>query len=397
MKIRKLFAAILCTVLCMAMLPAGAESATEAHFLGDAELTISVPESWYVGEREDGINSELAQAFALDEASFGNVFTDGLYMVACPDLTANQQLQVIVTPEINGVDMRVEMTEENKQDYIDGVYSTEESGIDVISCTIYTNDFTNYGVTYYAYNGFHALQYATHFEGHGYLFQYCDYTGDPIDESVFVLMQEIVDGITYGGSAVPTVEFNVPSIPVPYTETAAQPGMSAYTMTDIGVSISVPEEWYCGLYTEGADSELAQTFGLSQSDYDSMFYSPDMTISFWAVTDLDVSSQFQVIRQTGLGFIDMRDDSLEWDEVMTGFLSSYNVGELIESGRFETPVTNFIRTYAMSYDGSYALVQYSTAFDGNMYFIQYVDYSGQPLDAETLDLLDSIVYNTIFN
>jgi len=390
MNARKLIALIICALLCLSLIPAQASSAMEPHEVAEAGLTISVPESWYVGEHEDGTASELAQALSLDAGTYEGLFVDGLYMIACPDISATSQLQVIVKPD-DSVDMR-SMSEADKEALIEGGWSAEASGIDVLTCEIYATPYTNYMKTTYKYSGFTAVQYASVFDGNMYMFQYCDYTGSDITPDTIALLDTIVDSVVYGAAA-PSPIPGVPAIVQP----AVSAEMSVHYASDIGMTISVPDEWYTGMASEGTGAEIAVAFGLSEADLSPLYdLGGGMTCSFYAVTDDYASAQLQVITSEGIPGIDMRDDDIDWDALMEGFLSTYDAADLIESGPFMTPSANYVRAYS-SFNGSYALLQYTTNFNGNIYIIQYADYSGDRLDAETIELLDSIVYNIVFD
>ncbi len=393
MKTRKLIAVLICAIMCLAMLPAQAETAMESHFLSDIGVTISIPESWYAGEREDGLNSELAQAFNLDQAGFESVFVDGLHMCSCPDLTANQQLQVIVT-DGQGIDMR-SMTDSEKNSFLEGIKAAESSGMEIISCEMYSTPYTNYGVTYYKYGGFYAIQYITAFDDVGYLFQYCDYSGNPIDDSAFVLMAEIIDTISFGYSASPITEFSIPSIPAPYPQT----GLSAIYIPDLCMTVSVPEEWYTGLYTEGASSELATAFALTDADIEYMYNSNGILVSCFATPDLTGNAQLQVVGTVGIAGVDMRTDEVEWDAFIEGFLSTFNAGTVVESVPFVTGASQYIKVYSLVSNGysTFPMLQYITNFNDTMYLIQYFDFSVTEFDADTIAFIDDIVSNATFD
>lgn len=391
MKMKKLISALLCTLMCIAMLPAQASS-TESVFLSDVGVTITLPESWYLGARQDGADSELAQALELDGSTFDGLFTDGLYMIACPDISATCQLQVIVKDD-DSVDMRT-MTEADKQDLIEGGWAAEANGIDVLTCEIYATSYTNYMKTHYQYSGFTAVQYATVFDGKMYMYQYCDYTGNAVSAETIAELDAIVDAVVYGSedaSQASASPFSIPTVNVISTPT----GMEDIYVSDIGVTISVPAEWYTGLYVEGADSELAVAFELTEEDIESMYNSGGYKTSFFATPDLVGIAQLQIISTPGIS-IDMRDPDLNWDELMTGFLSTYEAGSIVESGRYEGGASNYIRVYT-KLSGTFPMLQYITNIDGTIYIIQYFDYGLEDFDADTISLIDSIVYNVTFD
>ena len=393
MKMKKLIASLLCALMCLAMLPAQA-SATESVFLSDVGVTITLPESWYLGARQDGAASELAQALALDQNSFDSLFTDGLYMIACPDTSATTQLQIIVKDD-DSVDMRT-MTETEKQEIVEGGWSAEASGIDVLTCEIYATPYTNYMKTHYQYSGFTAVQYATVFGGKMYMYQYCDYTGNAVSAETIAELDAIVDAVVYGAEDSSQTQASASPFSIPTVNVISTPtGMEEIYVPDIGMTISVPTEWYTGLYIEGADSELAVAFELTEEDIESMYNSGGYKTSFFATPDLNGIAQLQIISTPGIS-IDMRDSDLDWDSLMAGFLSTYDAGSIIESGKYEGGASNYVRVYT-KLSGTFPMLQYITNIDGTIYIIQYFDYGIENFDADTISLIDSIVYNVTFD
>ena len=403
MKTKKLITVLICALMSLSFLPAQAGTAMDTYILSDIGMTISVPAEWYVGTAAEGVDSELAVSFGLDQAGVDNLFVNGgMSLMAATDLSANRQLQVVTFSDIPEYDMRTMTAEEETALLEDFRSSSVSSGAEVISGEIFRTPYTAYCKLYLDYSDYSLLRYTTYFDGTCYLIQLVDYNDTPYDEATIALADEIVLSILYSASAPdaesaeqesPAYDASHPGAPEP----TAIEGVSVYRFPEFGITLPIYDTWYTAAYTEGAESELAVLAEWDEA-YAAKTFAEENGCALLMVGFINEGSCVEFEVSNGLEGIDARDDSFDWAAIAEDFANpEYYPGQTVyEWGNIRTPYANVIKLCMTTDDGSTSQVKYIFLFENACYELRYFDTTGEPISEDAVLAIDYLVLNLSF-
>ena len=403
MKTKKLIAVLICALMCLAIPPAQAETAMDTYFLSDIDITISVPTEWYVGTAVEGLDSELAVSFGLDQADIDSLFVNSdMSLFAITDPSANRQLQVIVVNGMSEGDMR-SMTAEEEQAFLEDMrHSTVNGGAEVIAYEIFRTPYTAYCKMYSEYFDYSALSYSTYFDGTGYIVQLVDYNNVPFDEATIALADEIVLSILYSESAPDAdsaeqgssaYDASHPGAPEP----TAIEGVSVYRFPEFGITLPIYDTWYTAAYTEGVESELAALAEWDEA-YAAKTFAEENGCALLMVGFINEGTCVEFEVSNGLEGIDARDDSFDWEAIADDFANpEYYPGQTVyEWGSIRTPHANVIKLCMTANDGSVSQVKYIFLFENACFELRYFDTTGEPISEDAVLAMDYLVLNLSF-
>lgn len=181
-------------------------------------------------------------------------------------------------------------------------------------------------------------------------------------------------------------------------EAESEQSFGLYTLEEARISVEIPEDWYVLTREQGAESGLAQAFGLDQESVDEILLSSDMHL--YAMTDELASGVLVIISTNGLDEPDMRnpDSIADPDSFLNGYLLGSDGDSVLEAGLYDAGSCRYVRIFSVAddeYGESYDL-QYAANAAGRSYFIRYFTSYGIEIDEETEQLIDSIVDSICF-
>lgn len=179
--------------------------------------------------------------------------------------------------------------------------------------------------------------------------------------------------------------------------------VTLYPLTEIGITIELPEDWMVLTTEPDQESILPMLMGMTKEEFIASLLQP-MGGHLYALTDLMTFGQLFIVVDNGMPGVDMRVDkmALDIDSFMKGFLNGFtqNLAEedVIACDLFTTDTAHFARIAFYFDDGSgikVVNVQYCTNVNGMIYIIQYVG-SDAEISEETLAQLDAAVSSIKF-
>ena len=175
----------------------------------------------------------------------------------------------------------------------------------------------------------------------------------------------------------------------------AQVTTQRQTLSDIGISMDIPTGWYTATPATAGNCTLATAFDMTEAEMKAMLQG--MGASFYAVCDDFGIAQMVVISGVGYSFVDMRDNDLDMDAFMRGFLTNYS--NVKDSGVYQTKAATFayVRFTQQDTDGSEMdIIQFVTNVNGKIYVVQMMSLYGIPLSDATISLTKAVVDSITF-
>nr|MBR4279968.1 hypothetical protein [Clostridia bacterium] len=175
------------------------------------------------------------------------------------------------------------------------------------------------------------------------------------------------------------------------TAMAETPDKTTVTLEEAGITLDMPSNWYFAVAGQSEGSNIAQLFGLSGDILDSILAQNGFTI--YATLDTTEQTTLSLSVVPGTSLIDMRSVDVDMDSVMEGFVSSFTVGEVVDSGVYQTEESSYIRIQcAASVQGGTAdLLIYACNVNGLIYVFTLIAYPGADFPVEDLEaIVDSI-------
>lgn len=175
------------------------------------------------------------------------------------------------------------------------------------------------------------------------------------------------------------------------TAMAEAPATTTLTLETAGITLDMPSGWYYAAAGQGEGSSLAQLFGLPGNTLESVL--AQNSWSLYATLDATEQTILSLTVVPGDPLFDMRSHEVDLDAVMGGFMQSFTVGEVVDSGIYQTEEAPFVRIQcAIPVQGgtAYQLI-FACNTNGLLYVFALVAYPDSPFPMEDLDaIVDSI-------
>lgn len=163
------------------------------------------------------------------------------------------------------------------------------------------------------------------------------------------------------------------------------------TLTDVGITVDIPSQWYYATADMGEEAPLAKLFNIP-ADILKAFLTENGYIVY-ATTDEQELTRFSLSVMPGTPLIDMRDKNVDMDALMEGFLQTFTAGTVVDSRAYITDEAAFARIHCIvPFDGGEAhLLVYGCNTAGQIYTINFIALPGMELPEEQMDaIIDSI-------
>ena len=395
MTMKKLIAALICLIMCLAMPAAYAADVTEEYIMSDIGLSISLPESWYVALRSEGAKSELAILMGYDQEKAENLFIEDQVLHAYADSTGSRAFSVAFYPGTGEPETR-ELTPDQYQEYLDRCSADFKNGMEVQSCEMLEAQNTKYVRTHVAVAGYQFVQYLTTIEGNTYIFLMFDNYGNAFTDSDIADLDSLVSGAEFytpiieESNAVADTEPGSSAGPVP----SAIDGISMYHFPEIGASAAVYDRWINGSIAEGASSELAYLLGKDEEGIAEFFSTGLDTSTMHLISVSPEGGYLSLTTSGGIDGVDARDDEFDWDGLSEAFGLSYGGSTAYEYGYMRSPYANIIKLYYTELENGRSTVMYIIIFEDITYTLQYIA-PNPTIDEDTMLTLEYLALNFV--
>lgn len=175
------------------------------------------------------------------------------------------------------------------------------------------------------------------------------------------------------------------------TALAETPATVNVTLPDAGIAFDVPSDWYYAVTGQSEGSSLAKLFGLSAEFLDA--YLSQNGFSFYATLDEQEMSVLYLVVAPGTPLVDMRDQDVDMDALMAGFMQTFTIGTVVDSGAYSTDECTFARILCTAaVDGGTAdLLVYACNANATMYIFNFAAMPGGEFPVAELDALISSI------
>ncbi len=175
------------------------------------------------------------------------------------------------------------------------------------------------------------------------------------------------------------------------TAMAEAPAVTTVTVPESGVAFDVPSDWYYTVTGHSEGSSLAELFGLPAEFLDA--YLSQNGFSFYATLDEQELSVLYLVVAPGTPLVDMRDQDVDMDALMAGFMQTFTVGTVVDSSAYATDECTFARILCTAaVDGGTAdLLVYACNTNSTVYVFNFAAMPGGEFPVAELDALISSV------
>lgn len=172
---------------------------------------------------------------------------------------------------------------------------------------------------------------------------------------------------------------------------AEAPATTTVTLETAGITLDMPSNWYYAAAGQGEGSSLAQLFGLPGNTLETVLAQKSWAL--YATLDATEQTILSLTVVPGTPLLDMRSQDVDMDSLLEGFASAFTVGEVVESGIYQTEEAAYARIQcaAAVQGGTANLLVFACNTNGMIYVFNLVAYPDSPFPMEDLEaIVDSI-------